>query len=169
MNIFEAKPDSTFVLACILTILTEIIILILQGRFGAIFFIPKRWRKNYYNYYQPISEIKKVKIDFESLYCSICLNPFITETENKIKSSLELENVNTNPNDGLIIKDDFNNRNIKPSSVRCNLTKCFNGKNKSELMMTPCKHVFHAGCLKIWNERKNECPICRKVIPNIED
>lgn len=42
-------------------------------------------------------------------------------------------------------------------------------KNKHEFMLTPCKHLFHIECLKIWIEKKKGCPICRKDLPEYYD
>lgn len=29
---------------------------------------------------------------------------------------------------------------------------------------TPCKHAFHAICIRKWTETKLECPTCRHVL-----
>jgi hypothetical protein len=57
---------------------------------------------------------------------------------------------------------------ISKKSCKEKITACFKGRGDKFLMITPCKHVFHPDCLKIWGERKNECPVCRKEIPCIE-
>ena len=52
-----------------------------------------------------------------------------------------------------------------------NFLKCFK-KNKKQkeikIMMTPCHHLFHPECLKLWCVHKNQCPICRTELPLIE-
>jgi hypothetical protein len=62
---------------------------------------------------------------------------------------------------------------IKNSKCGDKFKGCFRkkGGNKktSKLMVTPCNHIFHPECLKVWSERKSECPICRKSIPAIDD
>ena len=30
--------------------------------------------------------------------------------------------------------------------------------------MTPCGHVFHESCLRIWEEKNRTCPMCRAKI-----
>ena len=35
-------------------------------------------------------------------------------------------------------------------------------------MITPCHHLFHPECLKLWCVHKNQCPICRAELPLIE-
>ena len=32
-------------------------------------------------------------------------------------------------------------------------------------MVTPCRHIFHAGCLEGWMRYRLQCPICREVLP----
>lgn len=46
--------------------------------------------------------------------------------------------------------------------------KCFESKKK-EFMLTPCKHLFHKECLKLWLEKKNGCPVCRHDLPQYND
>lgn len=41
-------------------------------------------------------------------------------------------------------------------------------QSQKEIMLTPCNHCFHAECLKQWCTHKNECPICRKILPSID-
>lgn len=33
------------------------------------------------------------------------------------------------------------------------------------LMVTPCQHFFHSGCLQRWMDIKMECPTCRRSLP----
>ena len=39
---------------------------------------------------------------------------------------------------------------------------------KTSYMKTPCNHIFHTECFKLWIDRKNECPMCRTKIPPLE-
>ena len=41
----------------------------------------------------------------------------------------------------------------------------FDGLQESELLRLPCKHIFHANCLRLWLNRCNTCPTCRAVNP----
>lgn len=45
----------------------EIIVLLLQHKYGGNFFIPKSMRKSYYNYYKTIEEVKKIKTDLANV------------------------------------------------------------------------------------------------------
>ncbi|MED6199945.1 hypothetical protein PIB30_080587 [Stylosanthes scabra] len=35
---------------------------------------------------------------------------------------------------------------------------------KEEVMVTPCNHMFHEGCIVPWVTSKGQCPVCRFVI-----
>lgn len=32
-------------------------------------------------------------------------------------------------------------------------------------MVTPCRHIFHAGCLEGWMKYRLQCPVCREQLP----
>lgn len=36
-----------------------------------------------------------------------------------------------------------------------------------DYMITPCHHIFHAECLELWMKYKLQCPVCRLVLPPI--
>uniref|UniRef100_A0A7S3FWT2 RING-type E3 ubiquitin transferase n=1 Tax=Strombidium rassoulzadegani TaxID=1082188 RepID=A0A7S3FWT2_9SPIT len=39
------------------------------------------------------------------------------------------------------------------------------GKSTSIFFMTPCNHRFHKRCLKDWMIEKQQCPVCRAILP----
>eukprot|EP00826_Nyctotherus_ovalis_P035786 TRINITY_DN3105_c0_g2_i6.p1 TRINITY_DN3105_c0_g2~~TRINITY_DN3105_c0_g2_i6.p1 ORF type:complete len:310 (+),score=53.29 TRINITY_DN3105_c0_g2_i6:308-1237(+) len=36
-------------------------------------------------------------------------------------------------------------------------------------METPCKHCFHSKCLEEWIKHKRQCPICRAILPPLDE
>ena len=164
-NFINIKPNLKFCYFSIITILFEILILYLQQKIGNKFFIPKKYRKGYYNYYKKISEIENIfnndneKSNQEILICSICLFPIkknISDNNLEIESIQKLEKQPIN-----ILK---NEKKRKSYIINC-------WKNKVDniyVMLTPCNHLFHPECLKKWCFHKNECPMCRTSLPLIE-
>ncbi len=64
------------------------------------------------------------------------------------------------------------------NKIKMFLKKCFSTCNKcneclekkrKDLMLTPCKHLFHRECLKLWMVNKNDCPVCRFHLPKYKD
>ena len=37
----------------------------------------------------------------------------------------------------------------------------------TDIMRTPCNHLFHTECLSRWMEQKMECPACRQALPSL--
>lgn len=147
-NLFDVKPNSFYSNLLIVILTIQSLILLSQDWFGPFFFIPKTWRKGYFNYYKSIVELKGTLLarDLESSCCSICLGDLVANKE---------EN-----------KADFSD------VVKINRRRCFNlslntSKN-DQLMVTPCQHIFHPQCLKSWSLHKSECPVCRANNPSID-
>ncbi len=73
---YKKEPNYLFIFYAVIIIASENYILYKQGTKGALFFIPKFFRKGYHNYHKTNSEIQKLNIDFNSLECTICLRAF---------------------------------------------------------------------------------------------
>lgn len=56
------------------------------------------------------------------------------------------------------------NDNLSTDCVIC-MAAVDVGQRASECMVTPCDHIFHAGCLQRWMDIKMECPTCRRPLP----
>jgi hypothetical protein len=209
-NILLSQPKYKLVLYILLVIFFELLTLFLQQFFGNKFFIPKKWRKGYYNYYKTLKEIEEIfsnnndknlnkTIDeIENMNCSICLSLLRLEpnssfysfsnienndinnndienrnNENEIQNNNNISNIEQNNNNVNIVlsTDEIGIKNLKRKKLY-NFINCFkknkNKKKETIIMITPCHHLFHPECLKLWCVHKNQCPICRAELPLIE-
>ena len=148
-NIFGYRPNYVKVFLVSSVIIIEAIILCLQKFLGSKFIIPKKYRKQVYNYYKNEKEITSNDKETE---CVICLdkigNIFICEDE-------EMNNIKGNV--------------IKKKIIKYIEKLKKKQKMKEKYMLTPCKHLFHTKCLESWLNVKNQCPCCRQKIPPLED
>ena len=177
-NILNSKPNNTFCCLTLITILIEVLLLYLQRIIGNKFFIPKKFRKGYYNYYKTINEIEqkfnhinKNNFQNEIQICSICLLPIIKQLINENNTNLNIaensiEMIQKSEIQPIKILENQKENQMKIKRKFFHCLKKYN--NNDYIMVTPCNHLFHPNCLKRWCLYKNECPICRKLIPLIE-
>ena len=162
INFLYGKPNYIFCYLSILSIIIEVSILYLQKIFGNRFFIPKKLRKDYYNYYKSVRGVEEIlyqQYNFqknEIPFCSICLSPFENKNINTGNSNLINENSMFKESQTIITEDKNKNK------------KCCCKNKQNLILITPCNHLFHSECLKQWYIQKNECPICKKSLPLIE-
>ena len=146
-NIFGYRPNYLKVFIVSGVIIIEALILSLQKILGAKFIIPKRLRKQPFNYYKNENEISENDKEIE---CVICLD--------KIGNILIAE-------DDAIYKGNYFKQKLNQFIEK--LKK--NQINKGNYMLTPCHHLFHTKCLESWLNVKNQCPCCRQKIPPLEN
>ena len=149
-NIFGYRPNYLKVFIISLIISIEAFILIIQKFFGAKFIIPKKFRKQSYDYYRKENEINEEDKEVE---CVICLD--------KLRNLVNLYDDN----------DDINKKGNKIYKYFMkNLEKIKRKReNRGDYMITPCHHLFHKKCLEHWLNVKNQCPYCRQQIPPLEE
>ena len=149
-NIFGYRPNYFKAIIVCLVIIIEALILAFQKFFGAKAIIPRRFRKQGYNYYRRENEITEEEKEVE---CVICLD--------KLRNLVNLD-------------DDEDIRNIQGNMIykffMKNLEKLKKKQeDRGDYMITPCHHLFHKACLEHWLNLKNQCPYCRQQIPPLED
>jgi hypothetical protein len=138
-------------------VLVNLAILYQQENYGSKFFIPKFMKKNEFDYFVEIKKaIAKTDVDpnaekttlndssVSENCCIICLSD-LSQSHSKSKSGTKEE-------------DEIQNKVLRRVIKR---------RAGQYLMMTPCKHLFHANCLGKWMEIKMECPHCRQPLPPV--
>ena len=149
-NVFGYRPNYLKTIIIIFIIGAETFILIIQKFFGAKYIIPRKFRKQGYNYYRKLNEITQEEKEVE---CVICLD--------KLKNLVNLD-------------DDYDNKKIE-GNIIYKLSMKYLEKikkkqaNRGDYMITPCHHLFHKKCLEHWLNVKNQCPYCRQQIPPLEE
>ena len=56
----------------------------------------------------------------------------------------------------------YDKTNVEKQCVIC----LIDFEENSEIVITECKHVFHADCIKEWTRYKKDCPVCREELKN---
>ena len=147
-NIFGYRPNYIKVFLVSSVVFIEAMTLCLQKILGPKFFIPKRFRKQGFNYYKNENEISENDKEIE---CVICLD----KIGNLYVSEEEINNIKENDLKTKIIKFIEKWKNSQT--------------NRGNYMLTPCHHLFHTKCLESWLNVKNQCPCCRQKIPPLEN
>lgn len=158
-NIFENKPIYSLGIASCIILVIQVFLIYLQGRFGAYFMIPNCLRKDYYNYYKSIDEIKDSRCE---LTCAICLNDLEYNSGSRLQNDKEMSYKEGEDDSKRI---ELNNNEI--GMIKQKNLRCFSKTDNKKLLLTPCNHIFHVKCLISWSEFKNECPVCRGRLPLI--
>ena len=150
-SIFSFRPSYLKVIILDSVLFLEGLILSLQKLIGPKFFLTKKYKQPKFDYYKQENEIDEKSKTQE---CVICLDNI-----GKISQYEE--------NGGIIDKKEkFNWEKYLEDLVKRYKNR---NRNKGPYMVTPCHHLFHAKCLEMWLEQKNECPYCRQKIPPLEN
>jgi hypothetical protein len=104
-------------------------------------------------------------------------NIHIISDHNTIVMTSEMVNAilnsDSNPEQELNINVPIQKYSTLSDNVKKNYTECSICYEKydenSNISILSCKHCFHTDCIKNWGKRKNNCPICREIIPIIEE
>ena len=134
--------------ACLVLVLwmgLQVAVLELQDKFGSRFFLPRSWFPESYDYFRPIPDS--------------ALELLISD------GSLELDD------SGLSLIESGGDGASAGSRCLPDCIICYDKVPSaySEYMITPCDHLFCTTCLRQWLEVKNECPVCRAILPSVED
>jgi hypothetical protein len=173
-NFFLISPDYFFSFFIISLMIFQIFILYCQSIKGSRFFLPKKFRKSYFDFYKNKKEILFLNPNANNIECVICLNNIFNDIDNIYNSKFAINDyITLDENEHIqILRKNYiyhlyeekNNswKNKHFSFFNFNERNLYI-KNK-KYIMTPCKHLFHSKCLEMWLQRKKECPNCRKEI-----
>ena len=173
-NFFLISPDYFFSFFIISLMIFQIFILYCQSIKGSRFFLPNKFRKNYFDFYKNKKEILFLNPNANNIECVICLNNIFNEIDNIYNAKFVINDyITLDENEHIqILRKNYiynlyeeknNNWKNKYFSLFNFNKRNINIDNK-KYIMTPCKHLFHSKCLEMWLQRKKECPNCRKEI-----
>lgn len=152
-------------------VLVQLILLLLQNRLGARFWINEKWLPQAYDYHRILS-LKDLE---EGGMSSDLLASFKQKTSSSSASESLNDGVSeefvdcectcpicmTDVTLPILVKDD----NLSEGKKK-NLHH-HSGASQKEYMITPCHHIFHADCLESWMKYKLQCPVCRTSLPPV--
>jgi len=150
----------------------SIIIIYLQALLGPRFMLNSKYEENNEKYYLSKKELIKEKP--KSIYeiCPICLIPIFDKSKIKKNNGDNTDNILMKAINKAIseIKDDINIcKEFMKRIIKNGLFDFYEYDFKllKKYMLIPCGHFFHSSCLEKWIEVENNCPLCRKNIPNL--
>ncbi|KAI9325719.1 hypothetical protein DFJ73DRAFT_868710 [Zopfochytrium polystomum] len=155
----EVKPFGASVL--VMWMAAQVILLVLQDRFGPRVFVPSLLRPVQYDYHPVLTATdieqstliapsvadatatSSTAVSLRRNECAICFTSVIPVTAGATASSSSSSSSSKSPVDSVL-----------SSNV-----------SRMSYMVTPCHHLFHTECLEKWMEVKFECPVCRTELP----
>ena len=147
-NIYSIRPAYGKVALLGGVMVVEAFVLNVQRVLGGSAVVPGCLKQKPFDYY-----VKYEDVQGKGLECAICLDKFEGGIVQMVKG-----------------EETGKRKEKKKKGCLERLIEKFKKNNKeSAYMRTPCNHYFHTDCLMKWCEEKNECPICRKRLPNIDE
>lgn len=147
-----------------------------QEILGPRFFVPKGWAPPAYDYH-PILQGEgdeesgsTMPIGFTQSISSSSTNPTFPSPQPRIGSkgvkpntrvfdcAICTENINI-PIIHTTRSSDGESQSSTPAALSTTIFA------RRAYMVTPCRHVFHSGCLEGWMRYRLQCPICRENLP----
>lgn len=131
---------------------TQLFFLYLQDCLGARFWVKENWLPEQYNYH-PIISIK----DLESGFSLDILANMRPQSADKDMAICDID---------CAICMSTLQVPVLSGELTGALKKDIDGMMK-EVMVTPCRHIFHVKCLEDWMVYKLQCPVCRSALPPV--
>ncbi|KAI5962755.1 hypothetical protein KGF57_001407 [Candida theae] len=153
-------------------VLLQLVLLVLQYRLGARFWINEKWLPQAYDYHRILSlkDLEEGGISSD-LLASFKQKTSATESNNDGSSKEFVDCECTCPicmtdvTVPILVKDDSSSEAKKARQNHHHHHHA--GAAQTEYMITPCHHIFHADCLESWMKYKLQCPVCRTSLPPV--
>ena len=178
-NVLYAKTDIRAILILSGWVWIQIFILASQEAVGPRFFVPEGWAPPAYDYYPILRDTadgeaeSNMPIGFTEAIASPT-SPVATTSSGLASATLtrtlqQSKDKNKRTFDCAICTDTFDVPVIpaavsddEPKASAAAATTIF---ARRAYMVTPCRHIFHSGCLEGWMRYRLQCPICREGLP----
>ena len=153
-------PNTNMGLIFLFHILSQMIVLLMQRKYGAAFFVPKFLRSPRYDYYRRVPDEIAVRreVTNDNVVTAVEHNIIVVDCENDDSSCSDHE-------------DDSSTKFLESSNGRGDgvfCTVCMSNidiSTRGTYVLTPCDHFFHTTCLQKWTRIKLACPTCRQPLP----
>ncbi|KAL4809425.1 hypothetical protein BDV18DRAFT_132046 [Aspergillus unguis] len=171
-NVLFVRPDGKSALALVGWVWIQVWLLASQDILGPRFFVPRGWAPPAYDYHPILRDAPESGSDLES------------------GGVLPLGALRADGRDSIDGKDEERPRNKDRKKAVFDCAICMQdievpvlaalaagGSSVTDgatslltrrtYMVTPCRHIFHSGCLESWMKLRLQCPICRESIPPV--
>lgn len=105
-------------------------------------------------------------IQRSSSFLETFISYYINENNHNNENNNEnnQNNMNNEANNDEYKGNVFNMEDLEPGEYKdCSI--CFEEFTKdSQIIITPCNHVYHLNCINQWYHRSHTCPVCRGEI-----
>ena len=150
------------VLACVVLVVwvgIQVVFLALQDMLGPRFCVPASMFPRSYDYYRPVPAHMP------------CCTPHAQPPEGASENDRLRPGCSINDTDAdgapasATSAPDIESGGLLECVICYNVVESVRGT----YMITPCDHLFHKQCLSQWISIKLECPVCRSVLPVVEE
>ncbi|CAK7894889.1 transmembrane E3 ubiquitin-protein ligase 1 [[Candida] anglica] len=135
----------------------QMVLLKLQEKFGARFWINDKWLPKAYDYH-PILNVSDLENGFSS---------DILANIRELHEADDSTGIVTCKVDCTICMNEIDLPVIVNSEVKITGPGSTDRAHAQEYMITPCHHIFHTECLEDWMKYKLQCPVCRSSLPPV--
>ncbi|KAL9100553.1 MAG: hypothetical protein Q9163_004091 [Psora crenata] len=178
-NVLYVKTNPLAILLLSGWVWIQVFVLASQEAVGPRFFVPEGWAPPAYDYHPILREARdgetgsNMPVGFTEAITSPTLPVAATSTGDTsptaTRASQQSKDKNKRTFDCAICTETFDVPVVSPpesegeaKGTAVAATTIF---ARRAYMVTPCRHIFHSGCLEGWMRYRLQCPICREGLP----